>query len=162
MAAFKTGLRSAFKSLRRYTRSTLEFRSRSFWLVESFRNNSIPSRAVAWIFSLISKFLLTYIDLMLKIPAFSKVKNDPIIHFLYDSTYTSSTPIRFSPRINLSANLKTHEVRNIRNFGLLPYLERIFTKMPSSRLDTWSKLSGRLRPCSRDGQTSFAYSKMPI
>ena len=65
---------------------------------------------------------------MLKIPAFSKVKNDPIIHFLYDSTYTSSTPIRFSPRINLSANLKTHEVRNTRNFGLLPYLGPILTK----------------------------------
>ena len=75
--------------------------------------------------------MLTYFDLM-KILAFSKVKNDPIIHFLYDSTYTSCTPIRFSPWIDPSVNSKTHEVR--KNFALSPYLGQ--TKQERSSVQT--------------------------
>ena len=75
--------------------------------------------------------MLTYFDPM-KILAFSKVKNDPIIHFLYDSTYTSCTPIRFSPWIDPSVNSKTHEVR--KNFVLSPYLGQ--TKQERSSVQT--------------------------
>ena len=76
--------------------------------------------------------MLNYFDPM-KILAFSKVKNDPIIHFLYDSTYTSCTPIRFSPWINPSVNSKNHEVR--KNFVLSLYLGQTKRDVVLSRLN---------------------------